>query len=613
MHSYSKQIKNMKKINSHILGLIVICILPVSNVVVLAPGNPLEQPYTDASEVNGSGAKSIIDTARLRTAPATDPHHEPKSSTWSPAKSDDQILGHTIVSDDGQRFPIRRYKSATTPNDPEYQQPWIDNSGVKATWDIQQRNDNKTLLAIIDTGFALQHDEFNGRWEINSGETGTTTVQASSDLNCTDQGIPLDKACNNIDDDFNGINDDESGATNVQNRSRLNCSDQGLPLDKACNNIDDDGNGFPDDIRGWDFINYDDSSQAGETNPNGGGTRHGTYVTGIAAATGNNGVGIAGVDWNTRILPLQALNDEGYGNSLSVARAIRYASARGADVISLSLGSDLPDEYLRSAISDAIAGGSIVVAAAGNDGCDCMLYPANYPETVAVGASDPDNNPAAFSSWGTNLDVLAPGVNLHTTTWRPENMTSAYASNISGTSLATPIVSGLLTRMRNARPDLSALELVAMVTENSFKEGLTVQVPHNPSRGYGSLRADLALNRLFTPLQQLQIYGFDPVSAGSSLEPLQPLELIPYGRNVQTYDCAADHEPRHGGTALYVLSKADKNSLYTISESERARALVRGYNSRLAAYVCILLPDDSVTFWRHINLHRELTNTEFKY
>src|SRR5690606_25156978 len=110
-----------------------------------------------------------------------------------------------------------------------------------------------------------------------------------------------------------------------------------------------------------------------------------------------------------------------------------------ADVISLSLGSELSDEYLQEAILDAISVGSIVVAASGNDGCDCVSYPANYEEVVAVGASNSSNNPYSFSNYGSNLDVLAPGAGFYTARWTAGNQTSGYASDIAGTSLATPV------------------------------------------------------------------------------------------------------------------------------------------------------------------------------
>ena len=94
-----------------------------------------------------------------------------------------------------------------------------------------------------------------------------------------------------------------------------NCTDQSVALDKSCNRVDDDGNGLVDDWRGWDFVNFDGFVEAGETNPNGSETLHGTMTSGVAAATGNNGVGIAGVDWGATILPIQVFDDDGYANA----------------------------------------------------------------------------------------------------------------------------------------------------------------------------------------------------------------------------------------------------------------------------------------------------------
>lgn len=490
------------------------------------------------------------------------------------------------------------------PNDPKASQWWTANARLEQAWDTP-RGSNETLLAVIDTGFALKHEEFQNRWFTNTAEQGVADNEAASALNCTDRSLSLDASCNQIDDDFDGIVDNESGVATIENPSRLNCTGQSKPLAKDCNRIDDDGNGFVDDVTGWDFINFDNSTQAGEINPSGTGTHHGTYVMGAAAATGNNSLGIAGADWGTKILPIQALDDDSYGNTLSVGRAIRYAASMGADVISLSLGSSLSDEFVRQTVQDAIKSGSVVVAASGNDGCECIVYPANYPEVVAVGALNTLSEPASFSAWGENLDILAPGVGLYTTDWQAANQTSAYAGNISGTSLATPLVSGMLTRLLSHQPNVHPLQLIAALTENTNRLTLGASLPHSKQLGYGALDGAKATARMITPLVATQLYAFTPVSSGNQLNPVSPAEL---SSPLRSYQCSA---PYIGTTPVFELSKASK-TFFSMSQAEMYRAVQDGYIPKRLAYTCLQQPHDQISIIRNIDILQEFRNLPLK-
>ena len=125
------------------------------------------------------------------------------------------------------------------------------------------------------------------------------------------------------------------------------------------NGIDDDANGFIDDIRGWDFINNDNDPNDDNS--------HGTHVAGIAAAESNNGIGITGIAWNAKIMPVKMLQSSGRGSSSDLAAAIIYASDNGATVINMSLGSYGESMTVKTALENAYAN-SVLVAAAGNDG-----------------------------------------------------------------------------------------------------------------------------------------------------------------------------------------------------------------------------------------------------
>lgn len=554
---------------------------------------------TDSPAASSTG--STLTAAHGSESHAAEPP-KPATENERPSFAQETIHEGTVVSG-GKKYPLRTYRTTALPNDPYADEWWVSAINLDKTWDIP-RGSNDTLLAVVDTGFALNHEEFQDRWYANPGESGTTLNENPSKYNCTGRGLPLDKSCNLIDDDGDGTVDNESGSTERENPSQLNCTDQSRTLDKNCNLVDDDNNGLVDDHKGWDFINWDRSVQAGEVNPAGDGTQHGSLVAGVAAATGNNGKGIAGVDWGTKILPVQALDDDSYGHTVSVGRAIRYAVSQGADVISLSLGTPYHDEFVRNAIREATAAGSIIVAASGNDGCECILYPANYPEVVAVGALNTNLTPASFSNWGNNLDVMAPGVSLRTTSWSAANPTNAYGY-ASGTSLATPVVSGMLTRMLSHQPDASPLQMIAALTENTNRLTISGTTAKTKTLGFGGLDSHKVTQRLLTPFNPAQLYVLSAVSNGTRLTPDKPAEV---NKPFRPYQC----EPgKTGTTPIYDLAKQNSR-LFTASASERQRALELGYTSSMLSYSCVQLPHDRPLYMRSLSILREFKNLDDK-
>ncbi|RIW28554.1 peptidase S8 [Bacillus salacetis] len=182
-------------------------------------------------------------------------------------------------------------------------------------------------------------------------------------------------------------------------------------------------------IRGYDFVDNDYYPM----DLNG----HGTHVAGTAAAETNNGTGIAGMAPNTRILAVRVLDANGSGSLADIADGIRYAADQGAEVINLSLGCDCSTTTLKNAVDYAWNKGSVVVAAAGNDGVSTTFEPASYANVIAVGAVDSNDRRASFSNYGSWVDVTAPGVDIAATV--PNN---GYAY-MSGTSMASPHVAGL--------------------------------------------------------------------------------------------------------------------------------------------------------------------------
>ncbi|MDW3649208.1 MAG: S8 family serine peptidase [Bacteroidia bacterium] len=198
---------------------------------------------------------------------------------------------------------------------------------------------------------------------------------------------------------------------------------------------------------------------------------HGSHCAGIAGAATNNGKGVGSLNWEGRHITISgyaALDDNGRGTDQRVSRAIIKAAEDGADVISMSLGgfSPFPPKAQKDAINYAIKKGATVVVAAGNSNDDSRRYsPANIPGVIVVSAADQNLNKASFSNINTKLKmpIAAPGVDILSTI--PGGSYQAY----SGTSMATPLVAGLIGMMKSYKPDLTNKE-VYDILKNTGRE-----------------------------------------------------------------------------------------------------------------------------------------------
>ncbi|POG55798.1 S8 family serine peptidase [Haloferax marisrubri] len=193
---------------------------------------------------------------------------------------------------------------------------------------------------------------------------------------------------------------------------------------------------------------------------------HGTHVAGIAAGTTDNSEGIGGIS-DSSLLSGRALSESGSGSTSDIADAIEWAADQGADVINLSLGGGGYTSTMKNAVSYATQQGSLVVAAAGNDGSGSVSYPAAYSECVAVSALDPDETLASYSNYGTDIDLAAPGTNV-LSCWT----TDTEYKEISGTSMATPVVSGV-AGLTLAVYDLSPADLRSQLKNTAVDIGLS--------------------------------------------------------------------------------------------------------------------------------------------
>ncbi len=296
------------------------------------------------------------------------------------------------------RYEIIEQGLAAGPNDPEYQKLYGLRQ-IKAT-EAWQRSvgSREVVVAVIDTGVDFDHEDLAGNIFENNGELGV----------------------------------DKDGK------------------DRRFNKVDDDNNGFVDDWRGWDFQNQDNEPFDDHM--------HGTHCSGTIGAVGDNGKGVVGVNWEISILPIKFLDGNG-GSLVDAIKSIEYATVMGVDVMSNSWGGGGFGLSMLEAITRAGEKGILFVAAAGNKANNNdtqAFYPATYKTAnmISVAAGDDQEKLASFSNFGrTTVHVLAPGVNILSTV--PGNLYKA----VSGTSMATPHVSGFAALLKAIDPELSMHDL----------------------------------------------------------------------------------------------------------------------------------------------------------
>ena len=315
----------------------------------------------------------------------------------------------------------------------------------------QLRSNSQVLYAepnFIVTAAAIPNDpRFNELYGLdNTGQTGGTPDADIDAPEAWDSQTGSDVVVAVIDTGLDYNHEDIVG--NVWNN----------PGEIPNNGIDDDNNGYIDDTIGWDFVNGDNDPFDDND--------HGTHVSGTIAAVGNNGIGVAGVNWSARIMPLKFLSARGSGSTADAISALDYAVLMGARISNNSWGGGAFSQALFDAIAAAQTAGHLFVAAAGNDGVDTDTtpsYPASYDldNIVSVAATDDNDALATFSNFGAlTVDLGAPGVSILSTT--PANTYSSF----SGTSMASPHVAGTAALVLAEDPSLDLVGLKAVLMDN---------------------------------------------------------------------------------------------------------------------------------------------------
>ncbi|MDO8658103.1 MAG: S8 family serine peptidase [Candidatus Levybacteria bacterium] len=262
------------------------------------------------------------------------------------------------------------------------------------------------------------------------------------------------------------------------------------------NGVDDDNNGYVDDYYGWDFYNNDNDPMDDHG--------HGTHTAGTIAATGNNGIGVVGVNWKSKIMSVKFLNSGGSGYISDGAKALQYAANAGAKISSNSWGCNCQSALVNDAIKYEHDKEMVIVVAAGNSNIDALDFsPASSELAITVAASDPNDAKAYFSNWGEKIDVSAPGVDILSAKAAVNTMCDVTITvginycRVSGTSMATPHVTGLAALLLSKDPALTNEEIRQLIRNGATDLG-------SPGKdiyfGYGRIDANFTLSISSKPL-----------------------------------------------------------------------------------------------------------------
>ena len=260
--------------------------------------------------------------------------------------------------------------------------------------------------------------------------------------------------------------------------------------------IDNDNDGYVDNFMGWDLGSFDNDPQFTSHS-------HGVHVSGLAGATADNGFGIAGVGFNSKLLPVKVSNDNGY--LVASYDGIIYAADHGANVINCSWGSTYSGNLYGQDIIDyaTINCNALVVAACGNDNNEVPFYPASYKYVLSVAGSDINDHKLDISTYNYLVDIVAPGKSIYST-WIGASFTSS-----GGTSMAAPIVSGAAAIVSSHFPELNMLQVAERLrTTADVIDTISENSSYYEKLGKGRLNLYRALTDTFSSSVRLIKWDF---------------------------------------------------------------------------------------------------------
>lgn len=374
---------------------------------------------------------------------------------------------------------------------------------AEAAWEIQKCEDNPVLIAIVDTGVAWKHPDLAENIWNNPGE----------------------------DANDNGFTIYHNGSAWVYDPGDLN-------------GIDDDGNGKIDDLIGWDFLlNLAGDEHYDPIDPG----SHGTRVAGLAGAVTNNATGVASLSWNPVVMPISCSRP---GATSSIARgydAILYAAENGAKIINCSWGGTGFSHAAKDIIDYVTGLGALVVAAAGNSNNEVPIYPAAYPEVLAVASLNNNGSKWSGSNYGAYVDIGVPNQNFYTTT-----PASGYYTYSGTTSYASPIISALAALVLAQNPGFSPAQIRNQIVATGGN--IDAQNPQYINKLGGGMANALAALSTENPVQtpHLKLSLFSP---GMPKDQFSDLALEP--GDIIYLNFTMQNHAEFGAELDFVLSSTD--------------------------------------------------------
>jgi subtilisin family serine protease/uncharacterized protein YkwD len=318
-------------------------------------------------------------------------------------------------------------------------------SGDVSVRDARRRLESSAAVGYAEPDYLVSAAEvpndprYSDLWALRSGEPGNARVASAWDLTTGRSSVTV------------AVVD-----TGVMHTHPDLAPNMWTNAGESANGVDDDGNGFVDDVRGWDFV-------ASDANPNDE-KGHGSHVAGTIAARGDNGLGLAGVSWRSRIMALRVLDAEGSGRSSAVAAAFDYAADKGVRIVNASLSGSGDSQTITSVVK--AHPGTLFIVAASNSSSDndsAPRWPCNIavPNLVCVAATTKSNVLADYSNYGaTSVDLGAPGSSILSVSV-PAYYDGAEYRYSNGTSMAAPHVAGVAALLWGEVPDASVAQIRA--------------------------------------------------------------------------------------------------------------------------------------------------------
>ena len=379
------------------------------------------------------------------------------------------ILNNTSIA---KVEPNYLFKISYLPSDPLFGEQWnLSKIRAPQAWDITKGGANDVIIAILDAGVDINHPDLRANIWTNEKE------------------IPGD-------------------------------------------GIDNDRNGYIDDYYGWDFARDDPNPRPKFDEPyNAAAIHHGTIVAGLVAAVGDNNQGVAGVAWKSKIMALKVLDSEGNGSVDSVIRAVNYAVSQRANIINLSFVGSNKSDFLVQALKRAWQAGLVIVAAAGNEATgqteDLDQVPA-YPicldaddsenYIIGVAATDQNDQKGGFSNYGSRcIDISAPGSRVYGLMVYNQaigdDFKEYYGGYWSGTSVATPLVSGAAALLKAVNPLISNVQIRNILMAQADNIDL-LNIDYAGKLGAGRLNVYRAVNYVYGQLLNLPQPRYIVTAAG---------------------------------------------------------------------------------------------------